>query len=155
MMTVIIILGLVLSMIGLEFYGVVSNTLHTRANMDAESMARITMSKVSNEMRLAFPDFTDNLPQKAVVQPGGLPATPGPIAEFFTVQPGSLVPGAPICGPTHPNANGPCPPFNDVVIQINPKIPGELDETVTPGSMASDRLFKARKPSNETETPLR
>src|SRR5579872_274965 len=129
MLTVLVVLGLVLSMIGLEFYGVVSNTLHTRANMDAESIARLGMSKVSNEMRLAFPDTTDNLALPAVVQPA---ATAGPVADFFKVHQGSLGQPIPVCPALSLNPGAPCPPYDEVVIQINPKVPGELDEIITP-----------------------
>src|SRR5579872_4308126 len=155
MLTVVVVVGLVLSMMGLEFYGVVSNTLHTRANMDAETMARLAAAKVNKEMRLAAQDTTDNLAQPAIVQPGGATKpTPGPIAEFYRVQQGSLGQAIPICGGTI-NPGAPCPPFDDVVIQIDPKVPGELDEIVTPvkTGIAETPIVLARNVTGFTVTP--
>src|SRR5579864_7930837 len=53
------IIGLILTLIGLEFVGVVNHTLHTRANTDAESQARLIMSQVSTQLRTAYFDVSD------------------------------------------------------------------------------------------------
>ena len=126
--------GLILTLIGLEFVGVVDDTLHTRANTDAESQARVIMAKVTSHMRTSFFDYTD-----FPAQPTALPVvSPTPTASagyvtFYRVSKGSLAGPIPTCtaGPGQ-NAGAPCPSFELVTIQMNPLKPGELDEIITP-----------------------
>lgn len=143
MLMVCVILGLVLSMIGYEFVGVVSTALHTRANTDAQAQSRLIMTKVEHEMHAAFPDISDcpsfpdakNCPSPlgtlVVVQPAPK-GTPGPVAEFYRVRQGSLNVAIPKC----PTTQRPCPPYDLVTIQLNALVPGELDETVQPATGA-------------------
>jgi type II secretory pathway pseudopilin PulG len=125
------VVGLILTLIGLEFVGVVDDTLHTRANTDAESQARLIMARVSTRMRTSFYDVTDNIPGPLpVVSPV---ATSAPYVTFYRVRPGGLQGPIPLCTPGNAHSGGePCPPFELVTIQMNPIKPGELDEIITP-----------------------
>jgi prepilin-type N-terminal cleavage/methylation domain-containing protein len=130
MLVVVGIFGLILTAIGLEFSGVVSHTLHTRANTDAEGGARIMLTGVSDEMRAAFPDLTDFPlgPPPTVTQPAV--NSTGPVAQFYRVHQGSL--GDPIPACAAPNNLAPCPPFDVVTIQIDPLKPGVLEKLAQP-----------------------
>src|SRR5579864_3461494 len=148
MLVVVGVLALILGMIGLEFVGVVSHTLHTRANTDAQAQSRLIMTKVTDEMHAAFPDVTDcpsfpdakcGVPygQLVVVQPAPN-STPGPIAQFYRVHQGALNSPVHQCADTRP-----CPPYDEVTILINPLVPGELDEIVAPalGGLATTTVL--------------
>lgn len=139
MITVVAVFGLILTLLGLEFVSVVSTTLHTRANTDAESQARIIMSKVETHLRVAYYDYVDNPPGSPVPVASPLPPLPGaspmptPFVTFYRVSAGGLVgSGTPTLCTVQGVSNVPCPPFELVTIQINPLKLGELDELITP-----------------------
>src|ERR1700736_2279662 len=133
------IFGLVLTLIGLEFVGVVNHTLHTRADTDAEAQARLVMAKVSTQMRSAYFDWTDYPTQLAInalpvisPTPGVLAtATPANFVAFYRVSKNELSVIPPVCTPPASNAGAPCPKFDLVTIQMSTTKPGELDEIVT------------------------
>jgi prepilin-type N-terminal cleavage/methylation domain-containing protein len=137
MLTVVAILGLILSLVSLEFINVVSDTLHTRADTDAEAQARLAMSKISTQMRTGYWDYID-FPNPSptpypVVSP--LPNTTTlPYVAFYRAVPGDLSAGMPVLGNGAPNTT-----FELVTFQMNALQPGELDEvtTVQPNGVAS------------------
>jgi prepilin-type N-terminal cleavage/methylation domain-containing protein len=137
MITVVAILGLILTLLGYEFLSVISDTLRTRANTDAESQARIIMQKIDTHLRVAYYDYVDNpnpLVAEPIVSPTPMPvsATPVPYVVFYRVKAGGLANTTPIlCPKGYPIAGAPCPPFELVTIQLNPLNPGELDELIT------------------------
>lgn len=146
MLVVISVFGLILTLIGLEFVSVVDNTLHTRANTDAESQARIVMGKVTTHMRTAFFDVTDAVPgsPRPVASPY---QTSAPYVTFYRVAKGGLGGPIPPCpaGGIH-NGGEPCPPYELVTIQMNALNPGELDEIITsmPGGNAQPPIILGR-----------
>jgi prepilin-type N-terminal cleavage/methylation domain-containing protein len=127
LMSVIVIVGLILTLLSFEFVSVVNSTLHSRANTDAESQARLIMSKVETHMRNAYFDYSDfgRPGANPVVSPA--PASSAGYVFFYRSIPGQL-------DPTNMNlcAGEPCPLFESVLIQMNPSVPGELDEIDTP-----------------------
>jgi prepilin-type N-terminal cleavage/methylation domain-containing protein len=136
MITVVAILGLILTLLGYEFLSVISDTLRTRANTDAESQARVIMQKIDTHLRVAYYDYVDN-PTPKTVEPVVSPlpqssATPVPYVVFYRVAAGGLANTTPqFCPAGTPIAGAPCPPFELVTIQLNPLNPGELDELIT------------------------
>jgi type II secretory pathway pseudopilin PulG len=128
LMTVVVIVGLILTLLGFEFVSVVNSTLHSRANTDAESQARVIMSKVETHMRNAYFDYTDfsvNGTPDPVISP--VPGASSGYVLFYRTVPGQLTPATTTCG-----NNEPCPQFESVLIEMNPLVPGELDEIDTP-----------------------
>lgn len=133
------IFGLILTLIGLEFVGVVNHTLHTRADTDAEAQARLVMGRVSTQMRSAYFDWTDFPTQPPISAlpvvsptPGvGATATPANFVAFYRVSKDELasIPG--VCPAGAANAGAPCPKYDLVTIQPSTTKPGELDEIVT------------------------
>jgi len=160
MITVVAVFGLILTLLGLEFVSVVDHTLHTRASTDAESQARIIMSKVETHLRTAYFDYTDfpsATATPAVASP--LPAssaTPAAFVTFYRVTPGSMATTPPTCAPSSPLKGALCPPFDLVTIQINPLIPGELDEIVTqlPSGVVEPTIVLGTNVSNFGVTPV-
>lgn len=138
MITVVAIIGLILTLLGLEFVSVVSDTLHTRANTDAESQARLIMSKVETHMRVAYYDYVND-PTPTTPEPvasplppaPGVSPTPVPYVTFYRVSAGGLSGAPATCGIQGTNGV-PCPPFELVTIQRNPLNLEELDELITP-----------------------
>lgn len=134
MITVIFIIGLILSLLGFEFVSVIDKTMHTRANTDAESQARIIMSKVETHMRTAYFDYVDYNGPTASPNPVISPL-PGSAATdfviFYRVHAGALATTPPTACPAGPLVGAPCPPFDQVTIQFSPNTPGELDEDIT------------------------
>lgn len=129
MITVVAIIGLILSLLSLEFISVVNSTLHSRANTDAQSQARVIMSKVETHLRNAYFDYSDyGLTQSPAPVISPVPVSSAGYVLFYRTVPGQLSKTTPTC----PSSNEPCPQFESVLIQINPKVPGELDEIVTP-----------------------
>jgi len=133
LLVVITIIGLILTLLGLEFVSVVNSTLHSRANTDAESQARLIMSKVETRLRSSYWDYTDfsglNASPEPVISP--LPGSSAGYLLFYRSSPGQLTTGLGPCG--NPAFDGaPCPQFETVLIQMNPSVPGELDEIITP-----------------------
>lgn len=132
----IAIFGLVLTAIGLEFVSVVDHTLHTRADSDAESQARLIMARVSGHMRTAYFDVTDfpTMPAvKAVPVVSPVPlSSPTSSVTFYRVSKGGLATPVPVCSPGTPNQGSPCPPFELVTIALSTSNPGELDEMIAP-----------------------
>jgi prepilin-type N-terminal cleavage/methylation domain-containing protein len=139
MLTVVAVIGLILTMLSLEFISVVSTTLHTRANTDAESQARTIMAKVDAHLRAAYfdyPDFPPGASPVPVISPvPAASATPLGYVTFYRVRANQLATTPPTCGPNQPYVQGaPCPLFDQVTIELNPRVPGELDEIVQPAS---------------------
>ena len=150
MVTVVAVIGLILTLLGLEFVSVVNSTLHSRANTDAESQARVIMSKVETHMRNAYFDYTDfsvSGTPDPVISP--VPGSSAGYVLFYRTVPGQLTPGTQTCG-----NNEPCPLFESVLIQMNPIVPGELDEidTPQPGGPAQPTTVLGTNVSNFTVT---
>jgi prepilin-type N-terminal cleavage/methylation domain-containing protein len=138
MITVVFILGLILTLLSYEFLSVIDDTLRTRSNTDAESQARVIMQKIETHMRVAYYDYVDMPPGSPIPVVSPLPqgsATPAPYVVFYRVSAGGLANTTPRqCGPGVGNSaltGAPCPPFELVTIQLNPLNPGELDELIT------------------------
>jgi prepilin-type N-terminal cleavage/methylation domain-containing protein len=133
MIVVVAVIGLILSLVSLEFISVVSTVLHTRANTDAESQARTAMSKIGSQVRSSYWDYVDYPPFQdtgvASPQPG---TTTVPYIAFYRVTPGSLVSMPNPCTSPGVNFGAPCPPFELVTIELSATTPGELDEIITP-----------------------
>ncbi len=126
MITVVAIIGLILTLLSLEFISVVNSTLHSRANTDAESQARVIMAKIETHMRSAYFDYTDFTGSPApVISP--IPGASAGYVLFYRSAPGQLSPAMNTC-----SDGAPCPQFETVLIQMNPKVSGELDEIITP-----------------------
>jgi prepilin-type N-terminal cleavage/methylation domain-containing protein len=124
MLTAAVIIGLILLLIGYEFDAVLGHLLHTRANRDIESNARIAVNKVTNRLRTASPwvfnqgPFTAPFDVDTVIQqpiPASTPGTSSAVLQFYRVRPGSLSNAAAI--PTPAPANIPTPPYDLVTIQ--------------------------------------
>jgi hypothetical protein len=143
MLIVLVLVGLILTLLGFELVSAVGDTLHTRANIDAESQARVTMQKIDTHLRVAYYDYVDD-PNPGTPLPviSPIPApTPSaaPYITFYRVASGGLsstnpqqCKGSIGSGGPLANSGAPCPPFELVTIQLNPSVPGELDEIVTP-----------------------
>lgn len=127
------IFGLILTLIGLEFVGVVNHTLHTQADTDAEAQARLVMAKVSTQLRAAYFDWTDfptAQPKNALPVVSPTPAvvgtaTPASFVVFYRVSKNELQSIPATC------AGAPCPKYDLVQIYQSTTNPGELDEVVT------------------------
>lgn len=126
------IMGIVLALAIVEFAMVFNHNSLMQANLSADQNARLTMARVTNEMRQAMPNITDyanNYP--VIIQP----ATPAPSAapvssqtvEFWRVHngPGGLT--TPI--PTDNNGN-PTPCYDDVKLAFDP-VAKTITRTVT------------------------
>ncbi len=130
------IVGLILTLVGLEFVGAVNHMLHTRADTDAESQARVIMSKVDTQMRSAYFDWTDfPLPSAspyAVVSPQPVPSATADYVAFYRVSQGGMTVPVPTASPGAVNAGAPTPPYDLVTIEMSATKPGELDEVISP-----------------------
>jgi prepilin-type N-terminal cleavage/methylation domain-containing protein len=130
------IVGLILTLVGLEFVGTVNHMLHTRAQTDAESQARVIMSKIDTQMRSAYFDWTDfPLPSGsplAVVSPQPAPSASADYIAFYRVSAGGMPVPVPTASPGTINAGAPAPPYDLVTIQMSTTKPGELDEIISP-----------------------
>jgi len=107
------IMGLVLALAVVEFAMVFNHNSLTTANISAESNARISMAKVTNELRQAMPDVTDfNAPYPIVVSPPTPAASTAPTSsqsvEFYVVHNGPN-------GLTTPPAPMPVDSFGDPI----------------------------------------
>src|SRR6516162_10296296 len=70
MLTVVVILGLMIVLIGYEFDSTISGYFHDRTNMDTQTQSRLVMTKVVNRLRGASPwEFASNPSPTASGQP--------------------------------------------------------------------------------------
>jgi len=124
------IMGLVLALAVVEFAMVFNHNNLTSANITAEANARISMAKVTNEMRQAMPDVTDftTPPYPMVVTPTAPPPSTAPgtstSIEYYRVDNGSAgLTASPI--PVDSNGN-PVPCYDEVTLTYDP-----VGETIT------------------------
>ncbi|MBV8460056.1 MAG: prepilin-type N-terminal cleavage/methylation domain-containing protein [Candidatus Eremiobacteraeota bacterium] len=134
LLTATVIIGIILLLIGYEFDHTLEHLLHTRQNRDAESGARLAMSKVTDRLRGASPwVFVPTggpapTPDPDLVIKNPVPvSTPGAtsnVLQFYRVRPGSLANPAAI--PTSGPGQAPNPSYDLVTIQrgTNPCNPG-------------------------------
>ena len=124
MMTVVVIVGLIMLLIGYELDSTIGGYFHDRQNMDTQTQSRLVMTKVVNRLRGASPwEFFSNpspVPSGAAHPvilypvPGPSPAPTGTSLQFLRPRPGSLSLATAI--PTSP-AGAPDPPYDIVTIQ--------------------------------------
>src|ERR1700736_629037 len=147
------IMGIILSVVAVEFSAIASHTKKTTGDLDAERAARLTMANVTKEMRQAMVDI------RATIAPGVQPQ-PCTMPQFPIAQSGLSATPAPA-----PTANStvqcteaesfsslnPDPISNNLVydtfsIALNPPPPGELGgqlvmTTTTPNGTQTQRIL--------------
>ncbi len=116
------IMGLVLALAVVEFAMVFNHNNLTTANITAESNARISMAKVTNELRQAMPDITDFSGNYPIVTRPPVPApSTAPVASqtvsFYRVHngPGGLTTPVPV-----DSAGDPIPCYDLVTLTYDP-----------------------------------
>jgi prepilin-type N-terminal cleavage/methylation domain-containing protein len=124
MLTVVVIVGLIMLLIGYELDSTISGYFHDRNNMDTQTESRLVMTKVVNRLRGASPWEFFSAPSPSasggphqvilIPAPGPSPAPTATSLQFYRPHPGSLSLATAI--PTSP-AGAPDPPYDIVTIQ--------------------------------------
>jgi prepilin-type N-terminal cleavage/methylation domain-containing protein len=122
------IMGVVLALAIVEFVMVFNHNNLTGSNITADSNARVSMAKVTNELRQATPEITDFNTNWPVIVSPTLGSGASASVEYYRADPGPV--GLNGVMPTGQFGN-PLPCYDDVKISYDPAA-HTLTKTVTP-----------------------